>query len=238
MYKDKSFLAIIPARSGSKGIKNKNIKLLNGKPLIQYTIDAAIESKIFNEIYVSTDSEEYASVAKKCGADLPFLRPIEIAQDNSNANEYIIHAINEYKKLGKNFDYFVLLQPTSPLRTSSDILYAVDILISEHLDSVVSVCEAEHSPYVYNILPKNKNLYEFVLKENNKNRQEVGKYYRINGAIYIMDCNKYLKTNNFYGINSKAYIMEQQNSVDIDSELDFKFAEFLMNNKLEVCKCQ
>lgn len=229
MYNGKTFVAIIPARSGSKGIKDKNIKLLNGKPLMQYAIDEAFKSNIFDEIFVSTDSEEYAEIARKCGANVPFLRPNEISQDKSNANEYIIHTINEYRRLGKKFDYFVLLQPTSPLRRKDDIINAVNILTHENLDSVVSVCEAEHSPFVYNKLPEDNCLYEFVLKENNVNRQEAGRYYRINGAIYIMNCIKYLETNDFYGINSKACIMKQEHSIDIDSELDFKFAEFLIN---------
>lgn len=230
MYKGKTFLAIIPARSGSKGVKDKNIKLLCGKPLVQYTIEEAIKSNIFDEIFLSTDSSKYADIAIKCGASVPFLRPDEISQDKSNANEYIIHTINEYKKIRKDFDYFILLQPTSPLRTSDDIINATNILIDENMDSVISVCEAEHSPFAYNILPENNSLHNFILKSNNKNRQEAGRYYRINGAIYAMRCQKYIESNDFYNINSKAYIMKQENSVDIDTELDFKFSEFLINN--------
>ncbi len=228
MYKGKNFLAIIPARSGSKGVIDKNIKLLDGKPLMQYSIDAAIKTNVFDEIFVSTDSERYAKIAKKCGASVPFLRPAVIASDESNANEYIIHAISEYEKMGKTFDYFVLLQPTSPLRTSYDIIGCINLLLNENLDSVVSVCEAEHSPFVYNVLPENNSLYKFVLEENNKNRQEVGNYYRVNGAVYTMRCNKFIEIKNFYNENSKAYIMKQEQSVDIDTELDFRFTEFLM----------
>ena len=121
MYRDKRFLAIIPARSGSKGVKDKNIRPLHGKPLMQYSIEAARESGIMDRIFVSTDSPRYADIARAAGAEVPFLRPADIAGDRAVATDYLVHAIETYRTLGETFDYFALLQPTSPLRTGQDL---------------------------------------------------------------------------------------------------------------------
>ncbi len=232
MYKDKKILAIIPARSGSKGLRHKNIKLLNDKPLIAYTIEAAIESDIFTDIVVSTDSEEYASISKRYGASIPFLRPDELASDIASSADMIVYTIQRLKELGKVYDYFVLLQPTSPLRKASDIKNAVDLLIENKLDSVVSVCEAEHSLSIYNTLGDSLSLEGFINKNSATRRQDDKKYYRINGSIYISNVKKYLSERDFYGKKSKAYIMSRESSIDIDTELDFKIAEYIMTQDL------
>ena len=138
MYKGKRILAIIPARSGSKGMANKNISLIENKPLIAYTIEVAKESNVFDYIFVSTDSEEYAQISRQYGAEVPFLRPIELAQDTSKAVEFEQHAITALKEIGYEFDYFVRLQPTSPLRTSDDVRNVISILIDAAKDAVVS----------------------------------------------------------------------------------------------------
>ncbi|MDZ7543894.1 CMP-N-acetlyneuraminic acid synthetase, partial [Clostridium perfringens] len=129
------------ARSGSKGLIDKNIKLLNGKPLIAYTIEAAIESEVCTDIIVSTDSLEYAEIAKKYRAEVPFLRPKELSADNSATEDVIIFTLNKLKDMNKIYDYFLVLQPTSPLRLSSDIRDSIRMLIDEDLNSIVSVCE-------------------------------------------------------------------------------------------------
>ncbi len=232
MYKDKKILAIIPARSGSKGLRHKNIKLLNDKPLIAYTIEAAIESDIFTDIVVSTDSEEYASISKRYGASIPFLRPDELASDIASSADMIVYTIQRLKELGKVYDYFVLLQPTSPLRKASDIKNAVDLLIENKLDSVVSVCEAEHSLSIYNTLGDSLSLEGFINKNSATRRQDDKKYYRINGSIYISNVEKYLSERDFYGKKSKAYIMSRESSIDIDTELDFRIAEYIMTQDL------
>jgi CMP-N-acetylneuraminic acid synthetase len=226
MYKGKKFLAIIPARSGSQGLKNKNIKPLCGKPLLAYSIDQAKKANIFDYIFVSTDSQEYAQISQKYGAMVPFLRPKQISQSNSLPDQYILHAIENLKQLGNSFDYFALLQPTSPLRTSNNITKAAQILLEQNLDSVVSVCEAEHPIEYYNKLPKDLNLHNF--SNSGFNRQSSQKYYRINGAIYLSKCQSYLKTRDFYGKNSKAYIMNRFESIDIDDRMDFELAEFIL----------
>lgn len=232
MYSNKRILAIIPARSGSKGLRHKNIKLLNDKPLIAYTIEAAIESDIFTDIVVSTDSEEYASISKSYGASIPFLRPDELASDIASSSDMIVYTIQKLKELGKVYDYFMLLQPTSPLRKALDIKKSVDLLIENKLDSVVSVCEAEHSLSIYNTLSDSLSLEGFINKNSATRRQDDKKYYRINGSIYISNVEKYLRERDFYGKKSKAYIMSRESSIDIDTELDFRIAEYIMTQSI------
>jgi len=229
MYNEKKFLAIIPARSGSKGIKNKNIIPLKGKPLISYTIESALESGIFDETIVSTDSEEIAEISKAYGAKVPFLRPYELATDEVSTLDVILHTLDYYISQKIFYDYFVLLQPTSPLRNSEDIVNAVELLFKKKADSVVSVCETDHSPLWSNVLPKDLSLNNFLSKEaRNKPRQELPKYYRINGAIYISKIEHFLKERDFYVKNSYAYIMPLDRSIDIDNYIDLKLAEILL----------
>jgi len=229
MYNNKKFLAIIPARSGSKGIKNKNIISLKGKPLISYTIESAIESGIFDEVMVSTDSKEIAEISKTYGAKIPLLRPYKLATDEASTLDVILHTLDYYINQKIFYDYFVLLQPTSPLRNSEDIVNAVELLFEKNADSVVSVCETDHSPLWSNTLPKDLNLNNFIRQEaKNKPRQELPKYYRINGAIYISKVDKFIKERDFYGLNSYAYIMPLDRSIDIDNFVDLKLAEILL----------
>ena len=228
MYKNNKFLAIIPARSGSKGIKDKNIKLLKNKPLMAYTIEAAKNSEVFDDIIVSTDSEKYKIIAEQYGAKVPFLRDISLSGDFSKTEDVIVDTITNLEKVEKKYDYFVLLQPTSPLRNSKHIQEAVDLILEENLNSVISVCEVDHSLQIYNTLKENKSMYNFINKNNNTLRQNMESYYRINGAIYIMKVNEYLKSRDFYGEKSKAYIMERKFSVDIDEEIDFLLAEAII----------
>lgn len=227
MYKNKKILAIIPARSGSKGLPNKNIRELLGKPLIAHSILVAKESKIIDEVFVSTDSAEYAKIAKEYGANIPFLRPEEISGDRSQAYDYIRNALDTYKdKLGEIFDYFIVLQPTSPIRTTEHIKSFLSLLIDEDRESAVSVCEAEHIPQLYNTLPDNQTMKGFFDDASNGlNRQSFGKYYRLNGSLYGMNVESFYKYNSYYIDNSRAFIMEKKFSVDIDDELDFYICE-------------
>jgi CMP-N,N'-diacetyllegionaminic acid synthase len=231
MYKDKKILAIIPARSGSKGLPNKNIKLLQGKHLIGYTIEAAKNSNIFDNIIVSTDSKEYADISKSYGAEVPFLRETYLSNDTATTEEVIVDVIEKMKEQGNEYDYFVVLQPTSPLRQCEDIINSIDMAIDQDLTSVVSVCEMEHSIRICNKLPPNKSLEGFIGKGDDKRRQDAETYYRLNGAIYIGKVYDYIKNRDFYGTNSKAYIMDLIHSVDIDNELDFKIAEVIIEER-------
>ena len=221
-------LAIIPARSGSKGLKDKNIKMMNGKPMIAYTIEAAQNSKIFEDIIISTDSEKYAEIAKKYGGSVPCLRDKKLANDNAKSSDVILDILN---RVEKKYDLFILLQPTSPLRTEKNIIEAYKMYLEKKANSVVSVCEMEHSPLWANILNEERRMDSFLKGiDVNKNRQELETYYRINGALYIANVEYFKKYQNFYYKDSYAYVMKKENSIDIDDELDFKIAEYLIKN--------
>ncbi|MDH6458380.1 CMP-N,N'-diacetyllegionaminic acid synthase [Fusobacterium sp. PH5-7] len=222
-------LAIIPARSGSKGLKDKNIKMMNGKPMIAYTIEAAQNSKIFEDIIISTDSEKYAEIAKKYGGSVPCLRDKKLANDNAKSSDVILDILN---RVEKKYDSFIMLQPTSPLRTEKNIIEAYKMYLEKKANSVVSVCEMEHSPLWTNTLNEEKRMDSFLKGiAVNRNRQELEIYYRINGALYIANVEYFKKYQDFYYKDSYAYIMEKENSIDIDDELDFKIAEYLIKNK-------
>ena len=220
-------IAIIPARSGSKGLKDKNIKIIAGKPLLAYTIIAAKEAGLFDEVMVSTDSEIYADIARKWGASVPFLRSEKNSSDKASSWDMIKEVLENYNKIGQKYDAFCLLQPTSPLRTSEDIKNAFTIF-QNVLTAVISVCEVEHSPLWCNHLPKNKSLAGFIQKENNKQRQAYSKFYRINGAIYFVNTKEFYKDDFLYREGSFAYIMPQSRSIDIDTDIDFKLAELYL----------
>lgn len=222
-------LAIIPARGGSKGIKDKNIKLLNGKPLIAYSIEAAKQSGLYSHVLVSTDSEKYAKIGIKYGAEVPFYRSEENASDVASSWDVVKEVLRKYIEIGVEFDTFTLLQPTSPLRKTEDILNAYQIFKERNATAVVSVCEMEHSPLWSNTLPEDDSLSGFLKSATNKQRQKLETFYRINGAIYIADVREFLKDTNLYRDNCYAYKMPVERSVDIDTELDFKIAETIIN---------
>ncbi|MFL0197700.1 acylneuraminate cytidylyltransferase family protein [Clostridium sp. WILCCON 0269] len=229
---NKSFLAIIPARSGSKGIIDKNIKEINNKPLMVYTIDACIKSKIFDGIIVSTDSEKYAKIAENYGASVPFLRPDELSTDTASNHDVILHVLNEIKKMGNSYDYIVLLQPTSPLRNGKHILESVDKLLNYDANSIVSICEVDHPSNINIVLDSNMRL-DFLFDDNKKmRRQDMEKEYRINGAIYICKTDYFLKYKSFYREKSYPYIMDKISSIDIDDIYQFEFVKFIINNNL------
>lgn len=222
-------IAIIPARSGSKGLKDKNIKLLNGKPLMAYTIEAALKSEQFDEVMVSTDSEKYAEIAKAFGAKVPFLRSAETSTDKASSWDTVAEVLGRYAENGQTFDSLCLLQPTSPFRTAEDIKNAYELYNSKADFAIISVCEAEHSPLWCGHLPESGEFLNFINEDAMKQRQAGGKFYRLNGAIYIVNCEKFKTDRYFYQSGSFAYIMPQERSIDIDTNIDFKYAEFLMN---------
>ncbi|WP_026672362.1 acylneuraminate cytidylyltransferase family protein [Alkalihalobacterium bogoriense] len=227
-----SRLAIIPARSGSKGLKDKNIKLLNGKPLLSYTVEAARKSDIFDEIIVSTDSIEYANIAKKWGANVPFFRREELSSDTASSWDVVKEVIKEYKELGKEFSTVALLQPTSPLRDSNDIVKGFQMMKRKNVKAVVSVCEVEHSPLWCNTLPEDYSMANFLDESIlNSNRQGLPTYYRINGALYIVKTDYLFSVENIYKHSCSAIIMSKEHSIDIDDDYDFLIAEALLSKK-------
>lgn len=221
-------IAVITARSGSKGLKDKNIKLLNGKPLMAYTIEAARQSGCFDCIHVSTDSEEYASIAREYGAEVPFLRNAELASDTAGSWEVVRAVIDRYGKSAKRFEKAMLLQPTSPLRTSEDIRNAFALMEDKNAKTVVGVCEMDHSPLWSNTLPEDKNMNGFQSESFLIPRQQLPVYYRINGAVYLVDVDYLMNEGELYGQQSYAYIMPKERSVDIDDLFDLLLVETYM----------
>ena len=224
MLQDNKIIAIIPARSGSKGLKDKNIKELKGKPLIAYTIEAAQKSGVFDSVFVSTDSEKYAQISREYGAEVPFLRSTENSGDKAGSWDVVNEVLSN---LDAKYDIVVLLQPTSPLRTAEDIVGAMNLFFEKEADTLFSVCETSHPMFWCNTLDESLSAKDFVKKEYQKPRQMLPKSYTLNGAIYIIKT-KLLDNPDFYSSKGYVYIMETKRSVDIDSELDFKIAEQLI----------
>lgn len=222
-------LALIPARAGSKGVKNKNIRELAGKPLIAYTIMEAIKSNIFEDIIVSTDSEKIADIARKYGANVPFLRPKKFALDDSLTIDVIIHCFDFMRNIGKEYQEVILLQPTSPLRRAHHIKEAYQLFNNKNANFIISVCKCGHSPLWANIMDKDLKMDNFIREEvKNMRRQDLPQFYQINGALYLAKVDKLIEEKGFLGKNSYAYIMSRENSIDIDTEIDFRFCEIIM----------
>lgn len=226
MYKDKTFLAIIPARGGSKRLPRKNVLDLCGKPLIAHTIEAGLKSNYIDKVIVSSDDEEILEISKKFGAKT-VKRPDELASDIATTFDAIKHTIDN--NIDK-YDYIVLLQATSPLRNEKHIDEAIELLEEKKANAIISVCEMEHSPLWSNTLPDNGNMKGFLRDEIlNKRSQDLEKYYRLNGAIYICKTDKLMENKNFLlKDNIFSYIMDRKYSIDIDEEIDFKMAETLI----------
>lgn len=222
-------IAIIPARSGSKGLKDKNIKSLNGKPMMVYTIEAALKSNVFDEVVVSTDSKKYAEIAIEWGASVPFLRSEELSSDNASSWDVVRDVLQKYKGQGQNFNSFALLQPTSPLRKAEDIVKAYNAFYEKQANAIVGVTEAEHSPLWCGTLPEDQSLVGFFKSTDYSNhpRQKLAPYFRINGAIYIAKTDYFYTTNDIYINKCYAYVMNRENSIDIDTALDFTIAQII-----------
>lgn len=234
MIRNKKVLCVIPARGGSKGVPGKNIKLLYNLPLIAYSIKAAQNSNIFDEIMVNTDSDEIAQIALRYGASVPFLRPARQASDTAKIMDTYIHTLEYYEKNGVLFDYIMVLLPTAPLRKSEDIQGAFDVLFDKEGTSVLSVCEVDHPPFWMNTLDESRSMVDFISADiRQKNRQELPTYYRINGAIYLAKVEVLKKDRDWYASKPVAYIMPRTRSVDIDTVEDFEYAEFLLKKLKE-----
>jgi len=227
MLNQKKILCIIPARSGSKGVKNKNIRLCFGKPLIAWTIEQAKASKYIDTVIVSTDSFHIARISRSLGAGTPFLRPKSLSLDRSAISGAILHAISALKQ---SYGVVLLLQPTSPLRSYRDIDNALELLTLRDAQAIVSVTLAEHHPNFYNRLPGDLCMKDFISsKFTSSNRQDMPPFYRLNGAVYVAYTKYFLKYKNFFGPKTFAYIMPPERSLDIDTIFDFYFAEFILS---------
>ena len=217
-------LILIPARGGSKRIPKKNIKLFNGKPLIQWTIEAAINSGISSNICVSTDCEETKSIAASIGADVPFTRPRELSGNKAKSIDVALHALSYYKDIQS----IILLQPTSPLRTSKHLQSFYEYITKNCAVSAVSICECQHSP-LWTFTLRNQILERSVLTNHSLNvrSQDLPKYYTLNGAIYYSKVSALLTSKSFISNNTIGFEMPAQASVDIDTQLDWEIAEMI-----------
>ena len=232
---DTRILAIIPARGGSKRLPKKNILPFCGKPLIQWAIEEAQKVKEIDNLFVTTDCSEIADVAKQCGAWVPELRPKHLANDTSSTADVIDYVIKYCESVGKKFDYFILLQPTSPLRNSHHIVEAIDLAKERRVSSVISVNRMAHPVEWIAGLNENNTMEEFTeqLIASSRRSQDCKESFILNGAIYIVDVEVFKEEKDlFYGKNSVAYIMDESDSVDIDTKQDFAVAECLLKYKM------
>lgn len=228
-------VAIIPARSGSKGLKNKNIINLCGFPLIYYTIDAAIKSHVFDRIIVSTDSKLYGEIAQQYGAEV--LYRDENLSNDSTPTFFVVEDV--LKKIDGNIDYFALLQPTSPMRNDEHIVDAVNSfdLNYENFDFLASVKEADYSKSLVNRIDEDNSLKYFSDNYSNYRRQ-LFKEYTPNGAIFLGKIDSYLCQRHFFGKKSLSYKMSKVDSIDIDDEVDYELAKIYMRKRLQELNCE
>lgn len=233
MIQIEKYLIVIPARGGSKGIPRKNIKLLNGKPLIHYTIEAAQNIFDSSRICVSTEDLEINAIAKKSGLNYSYLRPEKLSTDISSSRDVVLDVIDHYQNQGQVFETIILLQPTSPFRTSKHILEAISLYESSDCEMVVSVKKTKSNPY-FNLFEENEsgNL-ELSKKGNFTSRQSVPITYEYNGAIYIFS-KETIQSKQFSEFERiKKYEMSAIDSVDLDEPLDWKLAELIFNEKTD-----
>lgn len=229
MIKQQSVTALIPARGNSKGLPGKNIKMLGGKPLINWTIDAARKSQYIDNIVLSSDDAEIINIARQAGCQVPFVRPSALAQDNSSTIDVINHAIEQLPE----FDILVLLQATSPFRHQQHINQALDLFLESDADSCVSVCKSPVSPYWMYTLDEAQHLRR-LLDSNNTDlrRQALPTIYALNGAIYIIRREQFIETRKLVGPSCTPYVMDSIHSIDIDYALDFCVAQTIVEKGL------
>lgn len=230
MYKRKKFLAIIIARKGSKGLKNKNILNLNGTPLVAYPIIAAKKSKFIDKVIVSTDSKIIKNIAKHYKADIPFMRPKLLSGDKISSRAVVLHALNFFKK-NESFDYVILLEPTSPLTNFKDINKAIKILVNNesYADSLVSIGKSTSQHPIFQFVKNNKNILKklFYKKINYLNRQELNDVYYLDGSLYISKITKFIKIKDFLSNDRTiGLLLPKIKWFEIDDQLDF----FVMKN--------
>jgi len=230
MIKGKNILAIITARASSKGVVGKNIRTVMGKPLIAWTIEAANASNYIDKLVISTDGEEIMEVARTYGCDVPFKRPDELSNDTATSVDVVIHTI---QMLEQDFDYILLLQPTSPLRTAIDIDNAIVQFVSSGVSSLISVTKAKESPYAIHTI-KNNTLKPLINTEKKPHRRQDGPdYYVVNGAIYLIETDVLMSEKSFLQSDTQVFIMPRSRSIDLDTEQDFQYLEYIIGLNLK-----
>lgn len=226
-------IAIITARSGSKGLPDKNIRPMNGIPLLAYNIKAALESGMFDTVMVSTDSEKYAEIARSYGAEVPFLRSAETSSDTASSMSAVREVIARYKEMGKEFDRLCILQPTVPLCDAEDLIEGFRFMDKIGARNLISVCETEHP--IQWCVPHSEDMSVAPAASNPewfKRRQDLPKFYRQNGAFSIIDAQKVMDPDYVMELDQcHAFIMSPMKSVDIDTILDFEYAAAILKLK-------
>ncbi len=227
MINKKSVIAIILARGGSKGLPRKNIRDVEGKPLIVWTIEAGQKSQYIDRLVLSSEDQEIINIAKKYNCEVPFVRPLELAADDTKSIDVILDVLN---KLQEKFDYVVLLQPTSPLRLAEDIDNTIELCIKRNENACVSVTEPSKSPYWMFELNRDGYLRQLIKqKKRPHRRQDLPKSYAVNGAVYVAKSDWLYKTKNFLTDETIAYLMPSERSIDIDCEYDLLIADYLLH---------
>jgi len=228
MYQNNKILAIIPARGGSKGIPKKNIQEIEGFPLIAYTLQETQLSKYLDRTIVSTEDLEIKEVVERYGGEVPFLRPVELAQDTSKTIDCIVHAVENLKKLGEEYDYVVVLQCTSPLRKAWHIDEAIETIVQLKETSLVSVSEVEEHPILMRTLNSDGTLQNLLNVSSTVRRQDFPIFYRVNGAVAIQKIDENFGISTSINDGKLAYIMDREYAIDIDTLLDIHTVEFYL----------
>lgn len=226
MIGGQSVLAIITARGGSKGVPRKNIRMVGGKPLIAWSIDAAKGSRYVDRLVLSSDDLEIINTAVSYGCEAPFVRDSTLAQDDTPSIDVVLDAITRCP----GFDWVLLLQPTSPLRSAEDIDKAIELCLKHEAHSCVSVHRADESPFWMFTISKENHLIPILPKVVYSRRQDLPPVHMINGAIYLANVEQLKGTRSFISEGTVAYEMPAERSLDIDTELDFKWFDFRFNN--------
>jgi CMP-N,N'-diacetyllegionaminic acid synthase len=226
--------AIIPARGGSKGIPGKNLRPAGGKPLIAWTVESALAATLLDRVIVSTESPEIAEVARRCGAEAPFLRPADLAQDDTPGVAPVLHAM---RWLADNEEYrpemIMLLQPTSPLRIAEDIDRAIDLAVEKIADAVVGVTRVEEHPYWMKRMDPDGRLADFIETDQTiDRRQDLPELFILNGAIYLARYELLLEQETFYTKNTFALVMPVERSLDVDAPWDLHLADLILKDQL------
>lgn len=227
----KKVLWLITARSGSKSISDKNIKILGEHPLISYRIQSAINTRVEGDVWVSTDSEKYAQIAKEYGAEIPFIRPDDLGTDDASSIDVVLHAMDHASSLNKKYDFIGLLEPTSPFIQSSDLDKAIELLdINENASAIVATKESRPN----RIFIQKEDDYLSELADNLKlykklGRQSFGKEITPSGGFYISKWADFLKNKSFYTTTTLSYLVDDISGLEIDEPLDWQFAEFIIN---------
>lgn len=239
MINGNKVLAVIPARAGSKGLPNKNILPLADKPLIYWSIKAALSCQVIDTVVVSTDSERIATISRSAGAEVPFLRPPELATDTASSIDVILHCVEHYNAIGKRFELVVLLEPTSPLREVSDIVQAIKLITQEsRAKAVVSVCrvEATHPSFLYS-LGKDNQLFPLTAKYGSHlRRQELSPIHYPDGSIYITYTKSLQEKRTFYHSETFAFEVPRWKAIEVDELHDLICADALLRYKKNVIK--